>query len=130
MFDAGDDPRTAAVPRMPGVAVLAVVVTGLAACASDPNDPYGGWAGNFERANLAPGVSVSCYSDPCTAQYKMPDAGGGTYVVRVNNLLAGEYPAAGQVVSLGAYYHLGSPYRFTIDGLNVPAAILWVGGFR
>lgn len=109
---------------------LAFGVLGLcvAGCAYNPDDPYGGWAGNFERANLAPGVSRSCYSDPCTAQYKMPDAGGKTYVVRVNNLLAGEFPAAGQVVNLGAYYHDGSPYRFTIDGLQVPAAILWVGG--
>ena len=100
-----------------------------AACASNPNDPYGGWPGNFDRANLAPGMSVSCLSDPCNAQYKMPDAGGGTYVVRVNNLVAGEYPASGQVVDLGAYYHIGSPYRFTIDGLQVPAAVLWVGGY-
>ena len=97
-------------------------------CAYDPNDPFGGWPGNFDRANLVPGRSVVCYSDPCRAQYLMPNAGGGTYVVRVNNLLAGEHPAAGQVVDLGAYYHIGSPYRFTIDGLDVPMAILWVVG--
>jgi hypothetical protein len=107
---------------------LTTVCGSLAACATNPNDPYGGWAGNFDRANLAPGRSVVCYSDPCTAQYMMPDAGGSVYVVRVNNLLAGQYPAAGQVVNLGAYYHYNSPYRFTIDGLNVPPAILWVAG--
>jgi hypothetical protein len=110
---------------------LALAAFGAAAagCAYDPADPYGGWPGNFDRANLAPGVSRACYSDPCTAQYKMPDAGGRTYVVRVNNLLAGEFPASGQVVNLGAYYTFGSPYRFTIDGLDVPAAVLWVGGY-
>ncbi len=101
----------------------------VAACATNPNDPYGGWPGNFDRANLAPGMTVTCLSDPCNAQYKMPDAGGKTYVVRVNNLVAGEHPASGQVVDLGAYYRIGSPYRFTIDGLQVPAAVLWVGGY-
>jgi hypothetical protein len=108
---------------------FAMLLAGVAGCASDPDDPFGGWAGTFERANLAPGVSASCYSDPCTAQYKMPDAGGAIHVVRVNNLFAGEFPASGQVVNLGAYYHLGSPYRFTVDGLRVPAAVLWVGGY-
>jgi hypothetical protein len=108
---------------------LVGLCTAAAGCAYDPADPYGGWPGNYDRANLAPGVSRACYSDPCTAQYKMPDAGGRTYVVRVNNLLAGEFPASGQVVNLGAYYHFGSPYRFTIDGLDVPASVLWVGGY-
>jgi len=109
------------------LALCAGIVT-ASGCAYDPNDPYGGWPGNFSRANLAPGRNVTCYSDPCTAQYMMPDAGGKTYVVRVNNLLAGEFPASGQVVDLGAYYHIGSPYRFTVDGLDVPMAVLWVAG--
>jgi hypothetical protein len=108
---------------------LSVLPLGLAACATAPDDPYGGWPGNFDRANLAPGMSVSCYSNPCNAQYKMPDAGGRMVVVRVNNLLAGEFPASGQVVDLGAYYKNGAPYRFTVDDLGVPAAILWVGGY-
>ena len=100
-----------------------------AACASNPDDPYGGWPGNFDRANLAPGRSVVCFSDPCNAQYKMPDAGGKTYTVRVNNLVVGQYPASGQVVDLGACYALDSPCRYTIDGLAVPVAVLWVGGY-
>ena len=108
-------------------AALALMGLSLVGCAYNPNDPYGGWPGNFDRANLAPGVSRYCYSDPCTAQYLMPEAGGVVHLVRVNNLPAGEYPASGQVVNLGAYYHYNSPYRFTIDGLNVPMAILWVG---
>jgi hypothetical protein len=109
---------------------LALALSGLclAGCAYNPNDPYGGWPGNFDRANLAPGISRYCYSDPCVAQYMMPDAGGAVHMVRVNNLPAGEFPASGQVVSLGAYYHYNSPYRFTIDGLDVPVSVLWVGG--
>jgi len=109
-------------------AALALIGLAVVGCAYNPNDPFGGWAGNFDRANLAPGVSRYCYSDPCTAQYLMPDAGGAVHMVRVNNLPAGEFPASGQVVNLGAYYRYGSPYRFTIDGLNVPTAFLWVGG--
>ena len=110
-------------------AVLIGLGLTVAACASNPNDPYGGWPGNFDRANLAPGRSVACFSDPCNAQYKMPDAGGKTYTVRVNNLVVGQYPASGQVVDLGACYALDSPCRYTIDGLAVPVAVLWVGGY-
>jgi hypothetical protein len=109
-------------------AALALIGLAVVGCAYNPNDPFGGWAGNFDRANLAPGVSRYCYSDPCTAQYLMPDVGGAVHMVRVNNLPAGEFPASGQVVNLGAYYNNGSPYRFTVDGLNVPMAVLWVGG--
>jgi hypothetical protein len=128
MFDDGNGRVSGARLVMAQALALTVVGVGVVGCASNPDDPYGGWPGNFSRANLAPGRSVMCHSDPCTAQYLMPNAGGKTYVVRVNNLLAGEHPASGQVVDLGAYYHFGSPYRFTIDGLDVPAAVLWVGG--
>jgi hypothetical protein len=128
MFNIGSGRVLGAKRVMARALGMTVVGAWVLGCASSPDDPYGGWPGNFSRANLAPGRSVTCYSDPCTAQFMMPNAGGKTHVVWVNNLLAGEYPAAGQVVDLGAYYYYGSPYRFTIDGLDVPAAVLWVSG--
>lgn len=118
--------RTAPICVTGRLAALAAIGLWAAGCAYDPHDPFGGWAGNFERANLAPGVSRTCFSDPCTAQYMMPDAGGAVHMVRVNNLRVGEFPASGQVVNLGAYYRYGSPYRFAIDGLDVPMAVLWI----
>lgn len=83
-----------------------------------------GWPGNFERASLAPGVTIGCYTDPCQAIYQMPP-GTGSFVVRANNPYVGQYPA-GQIVRLGAWYGRQSPITFTVDGTNAKPARLWV----
>lgn len=96
----------------------------LGGCVTGPLIPLDGWPGNFERAGLKPGVSVTCMTDPCQVMYEMPP-GTGSGVVRANNLYVGEYPA-GEIVSLGAYYYNQSPVAFTIDGSDARPAYLWI----
>jgi hypothetical protein len=105
-------------------AAVFLVVGTLAGCARGPLIPLGGWPGNFEVAGLAPGTSVTCYTDPCRVTYQMPP-GIGSPVVRANNLYVGEYPA-GEIVDLGAYYYNQSPVAFTVDGSDARPAYLWI----
>ena len=98
----------------------------LAGCATVPTGPgpTAGWPGTFDRVVLSPGRSVVCYSDPCTVWFQLPP-GSGSRAVRVNNMPAGEGDEQSPF-HVGSYYRFQSPAIFTVDGLDVPPAVLWV----
>lgn len=91
-------------------------------CASQP----GGGGSDFGQVNLAPGVTASCYTDPCTVMFTLPP-GKGSYVVRANNQVIGTYPA-GSEANLGGFFRYDSPFTITIDGLAAKPAILYIIG--
>lgn len=109
-------------------AVLGAGALALSACAGVPppavTGPLAGWPGNFDRVLLWPGRTASCAMDPCTAYFQLPP-GSGTRTVRVNNLLAGTGDDS-EPIFVGSFYRFQSPAVFTVDGLNVPPAVLWV----
>ena len=100
----------------------------LGACALVPptpaTGPLAGYPGNFDRALLAPGRTAMCTMDPCAAYYQLPP-GSGTRTVRVNNLVAGTGDDS-EPFFVGSYYRFQSPGLFTVDGTNLPPAVLWV----
>lgn len=108
--------------------VLGVATLGLAACAGLPptpaTGPLAGYPGTFDRALLVPGGSAVCTMDPCAAYFQLPP-GSGTRTVRVNNLFAGTGDDS-EAFFVGSYYKHQSPATFTVDGLNLPAAVLWI----
>jgi hypothetical protein len=112
---------------VPGVWTIA-----LTACAAPQMSPTAapgagaaaGWPNNFDRVLLSPGRSAVCYTDPCSVYFLLPP-GSGTRTVRVNNLLAGTGDEH-EAFFVGSYYRYQAPATFTVDGLNVRPAVLWI----
>jgi hypothetical protein len=104
----------------------------LAACALPPTSPTAapgagataGWPNNFDRVLLAPGRSAVCYTDPCAVHFQLPP-GSGTRTVRVNNQIAGTGDES-EAFFVGSFYRFQAPATFTVDGLDVRPAVLWI----
>jgi hypothetical protein len=114
------------------LAIPAIGILALAACALPPTAPTAapgagsaaGWPNNFDRVLLSPGRSAVCFTDPCAVHFQLPP-GSGTRTVRANNQIAGTGDE-GEAFFVGSLYRFQAPATFTVDGLDVRPAVLWI----
>lgn len=106
-------------PVSAGLVLLAGAAL-LSACTT-PGHQVASWG----EITLAPGVTGSCFSSPCTVYFEMPP-GEGDYLVHINQIPDRRYPA-GRAVLLGGFYESRS---IRVPEADVPAAYVYIPNMR
>lgn len=81
----------------------------------------GTFVSDWGEITLAPGVTGTCQSNPCRVFFEMPP-GDGSYELRGDAFLIGEYPA-GETVMIGSFFESNV---IKVVGADVPKAYIYV----